>query len=788
LLTPHRIVAVLCGFITACYRAIVVAFAVVIQRWKSWGVWAFVMVSASSRHMFFRPVLSINALSWAETHFAAIAFAERSLNDDQEMSYAATDHRFHPPCGLFAGTTSASAQQPSSPPTTGSLGQAPPPATEAPLPSTARVAAPTDPVLLDDPLSYWLLDDPPADGAFDSVRPPRTPHPGTYTPGVVVAASNPTRGLNGARQFPGGACEGVVVNPSAIQVPNALTVEGWVRTTASTGIILRWRWFGYLLRVSNNRAEFSVSIAGTGGGFVGGPVLAGTSIVSDGRWHHIAGVRTATNPAKLQLYVDGQLDSETTIGSAPSNFYGLPREAAIGRDGNACDGAIPSMNGAVAAVAVFDKALDVDAIRRHARVDIEPTEVVPNDLQPLAAAGTVRSRTDEFCLDAPRGQGPGANASQWRCHFLDNQNWQLLRSQSSAAPLDAPYSGLFALRNVETGLCLERNPDVVLTVCAPSSLQRWRLKRVQLLPHLNGLYSDPYVIAPYGATDSRCLTVVDGVIQPARNRATLAVAPCEVQGSPTLAGPFNQQWLFDHQLGIPNVDPVSPIPPPLRPWSIQSRNQPHFDRQGAVRSANSQALVAAYSGIFEPFEPLTNILPDPPIPARAINDCTLFVSSAWHLGGKIPMNSGWYTRQTELLPPSLVVERSSSFQLGSAFYKFWEPTPDAIVSSVLTEAQTKANFSGGKPGDVLLWNWNDDSRVFDHTTMLVNPKTPGPGTYVDTFDNNYAYRISWGDQMAQRGGAPRVNAPWNIAYYIKKKHYQPIPTVRVLSWKGAERS
>ena len=37
-------------------------------------VWAFVMVLACSRHMFVRPVFSMNTLSWVETHVAAFEF------------------------------------------------------------------------------------------------------------------------------------------------------------------------------------------------------------------------------------------------------------------------------------------------------------------------------------------------------------------------------------------------------------------------------------------------------------------------------------------------------------------------------------------------------------------------------------------------------------------------------------------------------------------------------------------------------------------------------------------
>lgn len=230
----------------------------------------------------------------------------------------------------------------------------------------AAAAAWDDPVAQDYPIGYWLLDDSSANTAADSVPGPRIAHPGAYAGSGARSTTWPL-GLLGAHTFAGGACDGVVLDPTAVQVPSELSVEGWVRTTGSSGVIFRWRWYGYLLRVQNGRGEFSVS-TGSGSGFVAGVAVAGNKMLNDGNWHHVAGVRTSGATPKLQLYVDGELDSEVALSAAaPQTYYGLPKEAAIGRDGAACDGVVPSMNGTLAAVAVFDRALSAARVRAHAR-------------------------------------------------------------------------------------------------------------------------------------------------------------------------------------------------------------------------------------------------------------------------------------------------------------------------------------------------------------------------------------------------------------------------------------
>jgi hypothetical protein len=268
-----------------------------------------------------------------------------------------------------ASVSGVSAQTSNLPPTSqpGGPVEAPPaPVTPVPQGPVLRVASPTDPVLVDDPVAYWLLDDPAGSPAVDSVRSPRVRHDGTYSGNVVASVDSPRQGLNGSRKFGGGSCDGVIVDPSVTQVTGDMSVEGWVKTTSSSGVLFRWRWYGYLLRVSGGKATFESSNR-NGSGFVGGSVVAGNKVVNDGEWHHLAAVRTGDSPAKLQVFVDGVLDGSVTVPtSSTTTFYGSPLEAAIGRDGFACDGAIPSMNGNLAAVAVFDRALTGAQVAAHA--------------------------------------------------------------------------------------------------------------------------------------------------------------------------------------------------------------------------------------------------------------------------------------------------------------------------------------------------------------------------------------------------------------------------------------
>lgn len=101
------------------------------------------------------------------------------------------------------------------------------------------------------------------------------------------------------------------------------TLEAWVRTTGTTQAAAVGAAGGsdYWLGLYQSQATF----------VVGGQRVQGSSTINDGRWHHLAGVRTSAT--QLALYVDGVLQNTLTVAASlaasPTSYL------AIGRYGNA---------------------------------------------------------------------------------------------------------------------------------------------------------------------------------------------------------------------------------------------------------------------------------------------------------------------------------------------------------------------------------------------------------------------------------------------------------------------
>lgn len=147
----------------------------------------------------------------------------------------------------------------------------------------------------------------------------------------------------------GGACSVVDGNTSSGRIsPQALSVEAWVRTTATdrSRVVFRRRTNGY--RLSSGLAT---DCARSGS----------SSSIADGKWHHVVGTTAADDTS--QLFINGELVDQDSAGSLTYTAG----EAAIGRDGSACDGVVPSRKGEIAHVAIFDRQLSPQVIAtRHA--------------------------------------------------------------------------------------------------------------------------------------------------------------------------------------------------------------------------------------------------------------------------------------------------------------------------------------------------------------------------------------------------------------------------------------
>ena len=217
----------------------------------------------------------------------------------------------------------------------------------APLPAAADAASdyPSS-VLTDRPLSYWQLNETSGTTARDQ----QGQTDGAIEGGVTLGRPGPWPGTT-SMGFDGGSCTGINLNPGADRFSlQNLTLEAWIRTSTQVDqTIFRRRFSGYILRTFGGLASF----AGVG-------TDISSTQVTDGKWHHI--VATIDSTAGRRLYVDGDLVDQTDF-NEPVFYAGL--QAAIGRDGDACDGVNPSFAGDLAQVSIYDHALDAGRVKAH---------------------------------------------------------------------------------------------------------------------------------------------------------------------------------------------------------------------------------------------------------------------------------------------------------------------------------------------------------------------------------------------------------------------------------------
>lgn len=130
-------------------------------------------------------------------------------------------------------------------------------------------------------------------------------------------------GVAAGRKQTGLAFDGVndyvsIANESNFDFTTSMTVEAWVKTSGFTvnyqTIVAKgdnsWRLARY---GGTNFLSFDCTIGGSSYAAVG------SRVITDGKWHHIAGVYTGS---QLQLYIDGSLDGYSNVsGSIDNSSY-----------------------------------------------------------------------------------------------------------------------------------------------------------------------------------------------------------------------------------------------------------------------------------------------------------------------------------------------------------------------------------------------------------------------------------------------------------------------------------
>jgi Concanavalin A-like lectin/glucanases superfamily len=223
-----------------------------------------------------------------------------------------------------------------------------------PLASAAQADYPST-ILTDHPISYWRLNDTSGTTALDQ----KGNDNGTIQGGVTLGQPGPFPG-SGAMSFDGGNCSGVSLdaNASSLQPPT-VSVEAWVKTTqVGDNVVFRMRTNGYELHAADGSAA-SAPLFGAYAS-AGNAYARAASSIADGRWHYLVGTEDGTN---ITLYVDGNLAGSSPWPGGGISYGGT--QAAIGRDADACSGVLPSFQGDISEVAVYNYALSAAQVAAH---------------------------------------------------------------------------------------------------------------------------------------------------------------------------------------------------------------------------------------------------------------------------------------------------------------------------------------------------------------------------------------------------------------------------------------
>lgn len=249
------------------------------------------------------------------------------------------------------------------------------------------------------------------------------------------------------------------------------------------------------------------------------------------------------------------------------------------------------------------------------------------------------------------------------------------------------------------------------------------------------------------------------------------------------AASYNELWAFDYQLGAYvgefQSDFIPPPPLAYNPstyYPVPPGNFTQLDRAGVVW----------YADTYSNNGPVTVPYPFNAVGVGSVNptsgDCTNFVSSAWHVGGKLPMMDTWRDRAgwTHLLDDRDITNAWAGV---TDFVNYWNGRTENVGGfsvRLLSVGGTLNNntqlIPGALPGDIIEYEttagWDHLAVVVGNVTNYVyndytNGKLAPPtgffnGTIVDGHSNN------------------RYHMPWNV----EQLEGAPMKRARLLHWTG----
>lgn len=255
-------------------------------------------------------------------------------------------------------------------------------------------AAPTTSGLV----GYWKFDEKSGTTAVDSSA--------TNANGSVIGSVWTIGAFSNALSFDG-ANDYVKIPHKSVLNPkgNTWTVSAWIKTSASNGTVLHKGDSDpdeYQLSIVNGTAQFNINAGGT-------TVLAtakSTTLVTDGLWHHIVGVRTGNN--SVSIYVDG-IQEGTASYSGSGTSIDTSNALTIGAQNGGSD----AFAGIIDEVRIYNRSLSTAEIGELGSGISSPTaDTVPPTLSGGLPTGILAYNTTNTILSVVTNENAVCRYSQ----------------------------------------------------------------------------------------------------------------------------------------------------------------------------------------------------------------------------------------------------------------------------------------------------------------------------------------------------------------------------------------
>jgi Concanavalin A-like lectin/glucanases superfamily/Fibronectin type III domain len=264
-------------------------------------------------------------------------------------------------------------------------------------------------IMADGPNAYWRLGETSGTVMVDSTS---NANNGSYVGGVALNQPGAITGdANGAVLLDGSTGYGHAPNSSTLSLTGAISVEAWVKWTAtatgSQDII--YKGDGATVAGTSFALAYVTGCAGCGLGFysyIGNTAICAcqASALPGGQWFHLVGTRTAGG--QLAFYVNGSLAASSSDSGGPLNTV----TAGVGIGASGSSASLYSANASLDEATIYPTALSAAQVTHHYQAS---GQVLPSPGPPTNVSATAGVNQATVSWTPPSGAVTGYIATAY---------------------------------------------------------------------------------------------------------------------------------------------------------------------------------------------------------------------------------------------------------------------------------------------------------------------------------------------------------------------------------------